>query len=170
MTARKWKLGDVALVLDSIEYDDVRAGWKVRILAKTAEVREPVWWGPDGYLTQDSESIEEIRPLVVIDPEDREQVERLDRLQDEGYRALGHEVIQKDCDVEVLQAALREFAAPTPQIEEPTEVGARVIDHDGEMWVRYVRGEWACLYSNPGKDIRTWAELTAKYGTIEVQP
>jgi len=71
------------------------------------------------------------RPLVVIDPEDRAQVERLCGLFLKGNdgTAIG--------DANDLQAALREFANPSPpKPAEPTGLGAVVENSDGGRWVR----------------------------------
>lgn len=66
--------------------------------------------------------------LVVIDAEDREQVERLFRI----LASLTHLA-----DAERVQAALREFANPTPpKPPEPTGLGAVVEDAKGDLHVR----------------------------------
>ena len=68
------------------------------------------------------------RPLVVIDPEDREQVKRLTEM----YRSVDNSIGWGP-----LQAALREFADPKPpKPEEPTGLGAVVEDVVGVRWVR----------------------------------
>jgi hypothetical protein len=70
------------------------------------------------------------RPVVVIDPEDRKQVERLV----ENYRTHWGKA-EKVADA--LQAALREFADPKPpKPKEPTGLGAVVEDEEGTFWVR----------------------------------
>lgn len=71
------------------------------------------------------------RPLLVINPEDREQVARLEAIYDKALR----EAAKYDGTEDVLQAALREFAAD-PKPEEPTGLGAVVLDSDGNQWVR----------------------------------
>ena len=77
----------------------------------------------------------DVRPLVVIDPEDREQV---GRLTDAIYRHGEPEVY-----VDKLQAALREFANPKPpKPDEPTGLGAVVIAGDGRPWIHHGRGKW----------------------------
>jgi len=72
------------------------------------------------------------RPLVVIDPDDFKQVERLlTSLQ--GMSFASHACGAFSC----LQAALREFANPTPpKPDEPTGLGAVVENSDGGKWVR----------------------------------
>lgn len=71
-------------------------------------------------------------PVVVIDPEDREQVERLVA----SLGALSFSVWGCGA-VSAMQAALREFANPKPpKPEEPTGLGAVVVDALGGRWVR----------------------------------
>jgi len=71
-----------------------------------------------------------IRPLIVIDPEDREQVERL-----------SHYIAAAECGdgmapLDAVQAALREFADPKPpKPAEPTGLGAVVECSDGRVFV-----------------------------------
>ena len=76
--------------------------------------------------------IKTTRPLVVIDPEDREQVERLAREYVITWLGPREEVSPET--VEQMQAALRSLIAP-PKPPEPTGMGAVVEDDEG---VRYV--------------------------------
>jgi len=120
--SREWKPGDVALV---------RRGpsWSGRAM-----------WTLEGWIDQGGDrervplfDITDARPLVVIDPEDREQVNRLDvALSAMSFSA-------RHCgSFSVLQAALREFANPTPpKPAEPTGLGAVVEDAAGTHWVRH---------------------------------
>ena len=72
-------------------------------------------------------------PLVVIDPEDREQVERLLL----GYAGWKGSDKVDDNYVYDMQAALREFASPTPpRPEEPQGLGAVVEDEEGARWIK----------------------------------
>jgi hypothetical protein len=73
----------------------------------------------------------DVRPVIVIDPADREQIERLAWLLiTQG--AVGNNVAHSG-----LRAALREFANPTPpKPEEPTGLGAVVEDAEGRKYVR----------------------------------
>jgi hypothetical protein len=70
------------------------------------------------------------RPLLVIDPEDREQIERLADVfchsPSSGW-------------VDQMQAALRSLLEPEP--EEPTGLGAVVRAGDGSDWVRIYQHE-----------------------------
>lgn len=73
--------------------------------------------------------------LVVIDPEDREQVERLDALIDAELWSKNSPKWAGPADV--LQQALREFAAPTPpKPDEPTGRYAVVEDGEDGEWCR----------------------------------
>jgi hypothetical protein len=103
------------------------------------------------------------RPLLVIDPEDRDQVERLTVAL---FAEVGAADLPDGYTANEVQAAIRSLLHPVP--EEPTEVGRLVRDRDDELWVRYARGEWACLASRPGIDVRTWPELIAHYGPLTV--
>lgn len=76
-------------------------------------------------------------PVAVISPEDREQVERLSALYGINLRYAGTAGPTVDEAADAMQAALREFANPTPpKPEEPTGLGAVVVTADGEMYVR----------------------------------
>jgi hypothetical protein len=84
---------------------------------------------PDEFWMDSEGRVTDIRPLVVIDPEDCEQVERLMRT------AFPHGIFPAAADE--MQRGLREFANPTPpKPEEPTGLGAVVEDAEGERWIR----------------------------------
>jgi hypothetical protein len=107
----------------------------------------------------------EIRPLVVIDPEDREQVERLYGLM-WSVGTVSHErgrltEAEQREDADDLQAALREFANPKPA--EPTGLGAVVEDEAGLRWVHYLgRVGWKWCGSGPNHDgVRDYADIDA---------
>lgn len=83
----------------------------------------------------------EIRPLVVIDPEDAEQVEALAAAYANATsRSVDWDKRQKEDQervVEELAAALKEYANPTPpKPEEPKGLGAVVESFEGSVWVR----------------------------------
>ena len=110
--------------------------------------------GDDWYI----ESIDGIRPLLVIDPEDREQVERLARVYTD--RRVNPNVCAVPSMVaDRLQAALREFAQS--EDPEPMGLGAVVRDGNGADWVRI-----QTIYSSPflrrganGTQLQKWADL-----------
>lgn len=76
------------------------------------------------------------RPVVVIDPEDREQVERL-------ADAILTEAAGYSIDRAIIVCAFEKFASPTPpKPEEPTGLGAVVRDTEGFYYSRgYTKGE-----------------------------
>ena len=82
------------------------------------------------------------RPVVVIDPEDREAVERLqDLFADERDRNGGQSRLVVGGWADAMQAALREYANPKPpKPEEPAGLGAIVEDADGNPWVKTLPG------------------------------
>jgi hypothetical protein len=72
------------------------------------------------------------RPLVVIDPEDREQVEQLAAA---CRTAFGWTCGPTENDTTATQAALRSLVTP-PKPPEPQGLGAVVEDAEGRRWVR----------------------------------
>src|SRR5690606_604511 len=82
------------------------------------------------------------RPLVVIDPDDVTQTDAVLRslkylAMNQGVLHLTLEQLFGDEQSSLFQAALREFANPTPpKPDEPTGLGAVVEDANGEKWVR----------------------------------
>jgi hypothetical protein len=119
VNAREWEPGDVAMLRcrDGVE--------RVAILTDRGEL-SPLWIATSvdwGRLSDDVP----IRPLAVIDPENREEVERLVSL----FDAIAGGAL------DAMQDALREFADPKPsKPAEPTAIGAVVEDADGIRWVR----------------------------------
>jgi hypothetical protein len=106
-----------------------------------------------------------------IDPEDREQVERLAKVMDDEFARRGW-VNQSTPDpdvVDAIQAALREFANPTPpKPEEPTGLGAVVEDAEGSLWFRMTlenqtwAGEvWQEQYGCDADRWTKWADIAA---------
>ena len=133
---REWSAGDVALVTDSEGQERLAVRGKVAI-------SEPCWWFPD---TRTWTKTDAARPLVLIDPEDREQVERLAKAWDD--LANGHAELRDEAWTLSglrLQAALREFAEPPePKPDEPTGLGAVVEDAEGNTWTRADKGTLPC--------------------------
>jgi hypothetical protein len=83
---------------------------------------------------------DELRPLLVLDPEDREQVLRLADYLDAAFAAIdpagfaeAPEVDDK-VSVNIVRTALRSLLDPKP--EEPKGLGAVVRDHGGRHWIR----------------------------------
>ena len=161
-----WRVGEVALVT----YDNASIA---RVLRGETDIRTEValsdgnggWSLPEILAGIQGDSVREVRPLVVIDPEDREAVERLRDLFDV-------EVIRQNSDPDprdvtpgargnALQAALREFAAPKPaRPDEPQGLGAVVEDEYGRTHVRvsqHLSNPW--LSSDGGQ--RHWDAVKA---------
>lgn len=123
MSGREWKPGDVAMAQRADGGDD--------FLVVRTRGDGDYWSAPKGWpWNVPAESLAGFRPLVVIDPEDRDAVERLlDAHPWHGATASG---------VDDMQAALREFANPTPpKPAEPTGLGAVVEDAKGRRYVRH---------------------------------
>jgi hypothetical protein len=124
--SREFKPGDVAMLMTE---GGERIGFRCGVESNMGweYAREP---GQKTWSSDTSAYAKPIRPLVVIDPEDREQVERLARAIFElttGEESFGGQINN-------VQAALREVADPKP--DEPTGLGAVVEDGHGERWVR----------------------------------
>lgn len=131
MGEHEWKPGDVAMVTARwIRTDDHSERYAVR--------RPDGWWSRAGVRVGDWE-VSAVRPLVVIDPEDREQVERLvgGLMNVNFWSVIPAEAEGITHRTGQMQAALREFADPRPpKLEEPTDLGAVVEDEEGVLWVR----------------------------------
>lgn len=104
---------------------------------------------------------------VTINYEDREQVERLAKAFHESDHIAPWHDLHSETRAQIeaaLAAALREFANPTPPIEEPAGLGAVVEDEKGDTWVLVdVTGadvkptrQWRAWWGN-----RPWSEIAA---------
>lgn len=144
VSAREWKPGDLAVESSGLRAMRTTTGWAYKD-------------GSIGGLHQDHYSA---RPLVVIDPEDAEQVGRLQ------VHLLG----RRTYSIAQMQDALREFAAPTPpKPEEPLGLGAVVEDYDGHHWVKVDTG-MACdswTQADAGMAGSTWVKF-AKLHAVRV--
>ena len=118
----QWKPGDVAMVSALNKPEPYRAYYD----GKTwREYGEPMFC---------VDQPQTMRHLVVVDPEDREAVERLWNLFRNNEIPNGREAIAD---------ALREFANPKPpRPEEPTGLGAVVEDVWGHRFVRVGARAW----------------------------
>lgn len=131
MGAREWVDGDVALVtgparLISEPGDSV---------TKRAIRSHDCWYVAKGRGWRDVE-LSEVRPLLVIDSEDREQVERLCNAIDKAFNDVRIDGTGPN-STELAQAALRALANPQPpKPDEPTGLGAVVEDSEGSRWIR----------------------------------
>lgn len=157
--ARQWKAGDVAMVTALNRSTPYRAYFDAehggRVWREYAE--------PNSCLI----SPETVRPLVVIDPEDAEQVERLHDLVMHTNECVAGSLVRGALTYGHTAAALREFARPSRP--EPPAFPALVADGDNEYWALHAEGMWTCVHSRPGVDMpRTWDTLCDDYGPIRV--
>ena len=149
--SKDWKHGDVAMV----ECSD--GEWRPAFYLPATLSGYPNWRFADGMLRD--AGLSRARPLVVIDPEDREQVERL-------AERIGHLWRSENYVADVVQAALREFANPTPpKPEEPTGLGAVVEDSDGDLWTSVTNkgasDRWQPNNLRSDSERREWDDLAA---------
>lgn len=165
----QWKPGDVGLVTCSDGKE------RIAICGERWLDDFLVWVFRDKTLRDVAAS--DARPLVVIDPEDAEQVRRLavaydtvfERMFPEDYADAAN--ITDNSDNEWMQAALREFAAPTPpRPDEPTGKYAAVVDRAGMEWLRdgleeESGGPWWSVdraqQSSPGPQRAVWSDIAA---------
>lgn len=125
--------------------------------------REDRWVFPDG--TEEPASYpKSARPLVVIDPEDPEHIERLVEAMVDAAGASGFSVHPRGLDNPFLGAflvkTLQCLANPAPPMEEPTNIGAVIQCEDGSVYVRvhaYGKTPWA--RSGFGEEVWPWADL-----------
>jgi hypothetical protein len=117
MSGREWAPGAVALIEVGCQANRHRAtfagkGWR---------------YGGDRWVDNDPAIVTILRPLLVLDPESDDDARRLMR----AFWAHGND----DCDDEqAMRDAMRSLVAP-PKPEEPTGLGAVVIDDQGQQWV-----------------------------------
>lgn len=117
--SHNWKPGDMAIVANEVAMFVDQDG-------------DRFWITPIGTHWRVYDAPQ--RPLAVIDFEDREQVERLHAL---------YEDLSRGVSADDMQAALREFASPTPpRPEEPQGLGAVVEAIYDNRFVRIGDGTW----------------------------
>lgn len=141
---REWKPGDVALA----KYDGEPP--MLYVYSKVFGKDEHRWQNAmTGRHSYTFEAADWHRSLVVIDPEDREQVERL------------RDYCWRGGTVDDWQNHLREFANPTPpKPDEPTGLGAVVEDADGNRWVLYTTPDSTAPWCD-GMTSYEWDEVDA---------
>lgn len=164
MSAREWKPGDVAVITERHGTIGPRIGswWASKDDKGWASLDPSIGWLPDG-------DVAEARPLLVIDPEDRERVERLWRAQDRAV-----EIIRKHQGgggvslVDALQMGLRLMLDPTPpKPPEPQGMYAAVRDSHDNEWVRMGNGP-APWVPNGSPDARSTSATWASIDAVEV--
>jgi hypothetical protein len=167
--AREWQPGDADLAIISWESPSGRSGGTGMAMRCSHDYNEAHWTTQMLGEVQD-ENVTSWRPLVVIDPEDRAAVERLRDLWDAAHEVQegrapspAHKGNRGNC----LQAALREFANPTPpKPEEPLGRYAVVIDADNREWVRGHDGQWHL--SHPALKRKPYSEFVQRsWGRID---
>lgn len=142
-----FKPGDIAMV----ECSD--GEWR-QAVARLGPFGAPTAWV---FADQAMRRLDEsnARPLVVIDPEDREQVERLVRaFWDHGT---------DDCDdPQAMADGLRSMVEP-PKPPEPTGAYAAVVDKHGSEFVRLGDGPapWMHNGSPSNRDTYAWSGIAA---------
>lgn len=143
--AREWQPGDVAMVNGEVCMFLGSAGWEH---GDSARFR---------YRSDETD----VRPLVVIDPEDAEQVERLRDALPEDWCLTEDAGIRAETFVAV-QAALREFANPTPpKPDEPQGLGAVVVDRSQVEHVHLGSGLWAYGTTDGPSAGHSYADINA---------
>jgi hypothetical protein len=148
---REWKPGDVAICT-------IEGAVVVRTDSGT--------WHHPGYDSAQGLNDKDLRPLVVIDPEDRASVERLVHNYVAAANAAtppyGVGKVDTEAVATEMQAALREFANPTPpKPEEPTGLGAVV---EAAAYTDEVRPFVRCPsdaspWTDDGGNGHAWSEL-----------
>lgn len=151
MSEKNWRPGDVAIWDDGIGKSELVFRFLGGPNYDTAE-----WQTAENGCGYPRE--EDVRRAVVLDLEDREQMERLAQIYrevGEGNAVLGDE--RWTVPGLRMQAALRNLAAPKPRIEEPTGWGAVIEDNTGAYWTLYAPEAGAWINYREGK--RRWHEL-----------
>lgn len=159
MSAREWSPGDVAFdpeygavafVVDGTHCHQHVVGLHIHYARD--------WNAGDAVLCR-------LRPLVVIDPEDWRQVERL---------MLAYGIVDEAGNVTRcvarMQDALRSLLTPaTP--EQPTNPKARIEDHRENIWRLLADGDWVCTSGPDVGEYVEWAGLLRRGPlSIEVAP
>jgi hypothetical protein len=149
-----WKPGDVAMV--TLSEDHPLGPVTLRGMRASHFDRELVWRLPDtGFLARDT-LVESARPLVVLDPESDEDVERLaDAFANHGdVHARVRETL-----LESARDTLRALARP-PKPAEPTGLGA-VVEQDGLRWVRADTDDlpWRVVAGPETSAFRNWDQF-----------
>jgi hypothetical protein len=162
--AREWKSGDVAMrIAGERRHVCVRVP---RCTAAASGLRDEPHWhfaskSPGTTAQCGSDALAEYRPLVVIDPEDREQAKELIRL----FWANGNDACD---DTRAMQAALREFANPPPPIPDEPGVWSVAIVANNVPFMRAAQAHitppiakcWFGEHPTTGERVRlSWAAL-----------
>lgn len=154
----QWKPGDVAIRRDGQKGDEQRSLAVSAGCDVDSHVSAPHWHHANGGWDEINAhyQISTYRPLVVIDPEDREQVQEFAEIWRKEWVASG----RAHTSTSAMQAALREFANPTPAIEEPTGLGAVIEAINDNRYVHLGAGKWSRVdkFGDPMSSCE-WAEI-----------
>lgn len=159
MTGREWQPGDVVTHFDGMRGIVAERG---RGCGKHLMPRDALHVHYDNG-DWDIAAGARLHPLVVIDPEDREQVERLMRLFPPTWNLFpaGDPDAVEDAII-AGENALREFASPTPpKPDEPTGLGAVVEAIYNNHFVRAQSGDapWVRVADDGNARSCSWAEI-----------
>lgn len=158
MTA--WKPGDVGAI------DLGGCGWR---RAMVQDFSPLMWSDEEGAGWSVSET--DARALVVIDPEDRSQVDKLMawyRLNFGGYESVNAKSVEASIDA--MQAALRSLV-PQPKPDEPAGLGAVVVDQNDITYVLAGRlssegfelpDKWRAIDGPIVGDWKNWHQIDVK--------
>jgi len=165
MSNEKWRPGDVALVtIGGREYVAIRLGFSEGGCLWTTGLAVGGTfdhYDRDGIVTA-------ARRLIEIDPESREQVDRLlDALEDHRLLADGWDEGPRRRRG---SKALLDFANPKPpKPGEPTDPKAVVTDHRENTWRLLADGDWVCTYGPDSGEYLTWERLATERGPVTVE-
>lgn len=166
---REWKPGDVAIY----QYIGQRTGTvgDPQTALRVSRCRAPShtkgahWHLSNGGWTQFNEHI---RPFVTIDPENREDIERLALCYVRTFAVDPISPTTVRICADQMQAALREYAAPpAPKPDEPTGWLAAVVDAEGNRYYRVsaAPAPGSAAWAREGQDyvgaVLMWASVPA---------
>ena len=151
-----WQPGDLAMVSA-----DGRGGQhRLARRGTTIVTNRPCWWFLD---TRTFTEVADVHAVALVDVEDREQVERLI----DAINTYAHTDCESgSCRIDQTQAALRDYANPTPKPDEPTGLGAVVEGAKGQRWIRVEpdggRAKWMLSDAPSNADPRyVWSAVNA---------
>lgn len=146
MTVPAWKPGDVA----ATEYEGVesRAVVVEGRNCPSLHPRRPHWHARSGGWIPLNDPHVTFRSLLVIDPDDREQVESL-------YPRNWH---RDSASIGWFQQHLRSLVG-RPQPEEPTNPHTRVTDRRENIWRLLADGDWVCTSGPDIGEYVVWSQL-----------
>lgn len=106
--------------------------------------------------------------VVLISPEDREQVDALTKAIVEAMYAAGqHACAANGIHPDTIATALRSLIAP-PKPDEPTEPTARIADRRENIWRLLADGDWVCTSGPDIGEYLEWSHLTER-GPLSIE-